>query len=96
MSGEEAFQVGLASRVVDDDKLDAEIDKIVDAIVKAGPFAVDGTKRLARDSLNMPLEAGLSSEASAFALCFARPESKEGIGAFLAKRTPNFKVADDE
>jgi enoyl-CoA hydratase len=96
ITGEEAFQVGLASRVVDDDKLDSEIDKIVDAIVKAGPFAVEATKRLARDSLQTPLESGLSSEANAFALCFAREESKEGIGAFLAKRTPNFKLADNE
>ena len=30
LSGDEAFQVGLASRVVEDDKLDAEIDKIID------------------------------------------------------------------
>lgn len=96
LSGEEAFQVGLASRVVDDDKLDAEIDRIVDAIVKTGPQAVENTKRLARESLTLPLDSGLNSEAAAFALCFARGESKEGIGAFLAKKTPNFKVAEDE
>ncbi|MCX6124688.1 MAG: enoyl-CoA hydratase-related protein [Proteobacteria bacterium] len=96
LTGEEAFQVGLASRVVDDDKLDSEIDKIVDAIVKTGPFAVEGTKRLARESLQTPLESGLGSEASAFALCFARSESKEGMTAFLTKRSPNFKLADEE
>lgn len=96
LTGEEAFQVGLASRVVDDDKLDAEIDKIVDAVVKAGPAAIASTKRLTRDSLHVPLDIGLNSEASAFALCFAREESREGMGAFLAKRPPNFKLAEDE
>ena len=90
ISGDEAFQLGLASRVVEDDKLDAEIDKIVDAITKTGPQAVAETKRLVRDAQNMSLDAGLSAEASAFALCFSREESKEGIEAFLAKRTPNF------
>lgn len=96
LTGEEAFVVGLASRVVDDDKLDAEIDRIVEAVVKTGPIAVEGTKRLARESLQIPLDAGLNSEANAFALCFSRAESKEGIGAFLAKRTPHFKVADED
>jgi enoyl-CoA hydratase len=90
ISGEEAFQVGLASRVVDDDKLDAEIDKIVDAIVKTGPMAVAETKRLVRDAQHMSLDAGLAAEAAAFALCFSRDESKEGIDAFLSKRTPKF------
>jgi enoyl-CoA hydratase len=90
LSGEEAFQVGLVSRVVDDDKLDAEIDKIVDAIMKTGPAAAAETKRLVRDAQHMSLEAGLCAEATAFALCFGRDESKEGIEAFLNKRAPNF------
>jgi enoyl-CoA hydratase/carnithine racemase len=90
ISGEEAFHVGLASRVVEDDKLDAEIDKIVDSIVKTGPMAVAETKRLVHDAQHMSLDAGLSAEASAFALCFSRDESKEGIDAFLSKRTPKF------
>jgi enoyl-CoA hydratase len=95
ITGEEAFQVGLASRVVDDDKLDQEIDKIVEAIVKTGPAAVEATKRLTRESLSTPLDIGLGGEASAFALCFARSESKEGISAFLAKKAPNFKTSRD-
>jgi enoyl-CoA hydratase len=90
LSGDEAFQLGLASRVIDDDKLDTEIDKIVDAITKTGPQAVADTKRLVREAQHMSLDAGLSAEASAFALCFAREESKEGIEAFLAKRAPKF------
>lgn len=90
ISGDEAFQLGLASRVVEDDKLEAEIDKIVDAITKTGPMAVAETKRLVRDAQHMSLDAGLAAEATAFALCFARDESKEGIEAFLAKRSPKF------
>ena len=90
ISGEEAFHLGLASRVVDDDKLDSEIEKICDSLTKTGPTAVAETKRLVRDAQHMGLDAGLAAEASAFALCFSRKESKEGIEAFLAKRTPKF------
>ncbi|MCX6118206.1 MAG: enoyl-CoA hydratase-related protein [Proteobacteria bacterium] len=96
LTAEEALQFGLVSRVVDDDKLEAEIDRIVDAISKTGPEAVAQTKRLTRESLYTPLDIGLGGEAAQFALCFAREESKEGISAFLSKRTPNFKVADEE
>lgn len=90
LNADEAHMVGLTSRVVDDDKLDAEIDKIVDALNKTGPMAVTETKRLVRDAQHMSLDAGLAAEASAFALCFSRDESKEGIDAFLAKRNPKF------
>ena len=53
-------------------------------------MAVTETKRLVRDAQHMSLDAGLAAEASAFALCFGRDESKEGIDAFLAKRNPKF------
>ena len=53
-------------------------------------MAVAETKRLVRDAQHMSLDAGLAAEASAFALCFSRDESKEGIDAFLSKRTPKF------
>jgi enoyl-CoA hydratase len=90
LSGDDAFHLGLVSRVVDDDKLDAEIDKMVDSLGKTGPSAVADTKRLVRDAQHMSLDAGLSAEAAAFALCFSRDESREGIAAFLEKRTPKF------
>jgi len=90
LSGEEALQAGLISRLVDDQLLDQEVDKVVDAILKTGPSAIDATKRLARQALSVPLDIGLSHEAHSFALCFTREESKEGMGAFLGKRTPKF------
>ena len=96
LSGDEAFQLGLVSRVVEDDKLDAEIDKMVDAIVKTGPSAVAATKRLAQDALQVPLEIGLNNEANMFSLCFTRKESKEGMEAFVAKKTPKFQHEDAE
>lgn len=90
LSGEEAFRVGLVSRVVDKDKLEGEVERAIKAVLKAGPCAVSEVKRLARESYGMSLEAGLSSEASSFANCFGRDESKEGISAFLEKRSANF------
>lgn len=90
LSGDEAFSLGLVSRVVDDDKLDAELESAVKSILKAGPRAVAEAKRLTRESYAMTMEAGLNSEAAAFGNCFARPEAREGIRAFVEKRSPKF------
>lgn len=90
LSGTEAHQVGLASRVVEDDKLEDEVQKAIRGILGAGPRAVAETKRLARDAYAMSLDAGLNAEANAFAACFGEEEAQEGIHAFLEKRPPGF------
>lgn len=92
LSGTEAFQLGLVSRVVDDDKLDTEVDKVVRGILGAGPRAIAETKRLVREAYAMHLDAGLNAEANAFAACFSENEAQEGIAAFLEKRNPSFSV----
>lgn len=94
LSGAEAVQLGLVSRLVADERLDEEVQKAVSAICQAGPSAVQEAKRLVRDSYAMGLEAGLASEASSFANCFGREEAREGMTAFLEKRAPNFQGND--
>lgn len=90
LTGDEAFSLGLVSRVVDDEKLEAEVESAVKSILKAGPRAVAEAKRLTRESYNMSLETGLNSEAAAFGNCFGREEAREGIRAFNEKRSPKF------
>ena len=90
LSGTEAHQLGLVSRVVDDDKLEEEVAKAIRGILGAGPQAVAETKRLARDAYAMSLDAGLNAEANAFAACFGEDEAQEGLAAFLEKRSPSF------
>jgi enoyl-CoA hydratase len=90
LSGTDAHQLGLVSRVVDDEKLEDEVQKVIRGVLGAGPHAVAEAKRLAREAYAMGLDAGLNAEANAFAACFAGDEAQEGIGAFLEKRTPAF------
>ncbi|MEZ4741248.1 MAG: enoyl-CoA hydratase-related protein [Bdellovibrionota bacterium] len=90
LTAQQAFQLGLASRVVADEQLDNEVDEVIKAILASGPNAVAETKRLCRQSFEVSLDAGLSSEASTFATCFAGEEADEGISAFLEKRAPKF------
>ncbi len=90
LSGEEAAQLGLIARVVPPEQLDAEINLVIKGVLRAGPTAVAETKRLARESYGMALDAGLGAEATAFAARFGQEEAREGLQAFLEKRRASF------
>lgn len=92
LTGLEALQLGLASQVAPLENLDTAVQNTVKKILKAAPGALAETKRLAKQSLEMPLGSGLASEATAFAACFAGAEAKEGTSAFLEKRPASFSL----
>jgi enoyl-CoA hydratase/carnithine racemase len=52
------------------------------------PLAIEQIKQV---SANPVLDEGLRAEGEAFASVFASEDAKEGIGAFLGKRTPKFQ-----
>ena len=91
LNADEALKAGLVSRVIDSEKIDAETQALIDAILAAGPEAVRRCKRLVRDSLTMDLAVGLSSEAESFGDCWSGGEASEGMTAFLEKRPATFK-----
>ncbi len=92
LKGNEALQCGLISQCVEKDKLEDAVVETISRILKAAPAALRETKRLSRAALEVPLKHGLDAEASAFANCFSRPESQEGISAFLEKRNASFSL----
>ncbi len=47
-------------------------------------------KKLLYESIQKDFEAQLQAEAEAFAACAAREDFKEGVTAFVEKRTANF------
>ncbi|MEP7063091.1 MAG: enoyl-CoA hydratase-related protein [Betaproteobacteria bacterium] len=85
-----ALELGLVNRVVPLADLDVEVDKVVGALRAAPVHAVRATKRLLRDSPQRSLSEQLHAEALAFGQCSAQDDFVEGIGAFIAKRTPAF------
>lgn len=88
LTATEALNAGLVSRVSEPEKLDSDVQSLVDGVLAAGPAAVRAAKRLVRDACRMELGAGLSAEADAFGQCWAGPEAAEGTIAFLEKRAP--------
>ena len=92
-SGREAFEMGLASKVVPDaEVLDAALE-IARTICKMPPLAIRQIKEVMLAGADAPLETALMLERKAFQMLFDSADQKEGMRAFLEKRKPSYKGA---
>lgn len=60
-------------------------------MARHSPLALQVAKQALRQSQEVPLQAGLMQERQLFTLLSATEDRREGIAAFLQKRTPDFK-----
>jgi enoyl-CoA hydratase len=91
ISAEEAHRVGLVNRVVPPESLMEEAKRLASEIASKPPISVRSAKETILKAQDMTLEVGLEFERKAFCMLFATDDGKEGMRAFLEKRTPNFK-----
>lgn len=91
VDAEEAERLGLVVRLVDDDQVLDEVNKIMDTICENAPEAISITKRLINEGAHLDKHTAGSLEAGMFGLVFATEDHNEGIAAFLERRKPNFK-----
>ena len=86
----EALEFGIVSNVVPQDRLLEEAIALADSIASKGPMAV----RLAKDAIltgyGMTIEEGLRYENRLAAVVMGTKDKKEGLVAFLEKRSPVF------
>lgn len=91
LSAQRAYEIGLLHEVVEPEALDAKVQEIVDALVQGGPKAQAAAKDLIRAVANKPInDAVVEDTAQRIAHLRATPEAKDGIAAFLDKRTPGW------
>ncbi|WP_421725224.1 enoyl-CoA hydratase [Bauldia sp.] len=91
MDAAEADSVGLVSRVVPAGDLLEEALKIGDRIADLSLPIVMMAKEAVNRSFETSLNDGIRYERRLFHAMFATEDQKEGMGAFLAKRAPQFK-----
>src|SRR3954454_6001547 len=83
-----AEEIGLANEVVSDHELFDTALSWARKLADQAPIAIQQIKTV---SANGDLDQGLQAEAQGFAKAFQTEDAKEGIGAFLGKRTPQFQ-----
>jgi enoyl-CoA hydratase len=91
ISSEQALEVGLISRVVDQECLLAEAESLANEIANLAPLAIRACLEAVIKGADLPLDEGLALETQLFASLFATEDVREGTRAFLEKRKPVFK-----
>ncbi len=87
----EAFEMGLASEVVADDKVLDRALELAQTIASLPPLAIRQTKEAVLAGDDCSLDAALTLERKAFDILFDTEDQKEGMRAFIEKRKPVFR-----
>jgi enoyl-CoA hydratase len=90
ITAQEAYEMGLVNKVVADDALMAAVNELAAKMLAAGPVGIRLAKACINKSTTLEIDLGLEFEAKAFGLCFGTLDQKEGMTAFLEKRTPQY------
>jgi 2-(1,2-epoxy-1,2-dihydrophenyl)acetyl-CoA isomerase len=90
LDGTGAAAWGLIHAAVPGDRLDAEVEALVDRLADGPTVALGLTKWLLRSGQTAALEAHLHDEALALELSSRSDDFREGMGAFKEKRRPDF------
>jgi len=91
MDAAEAERAGLVSRVVAADVLVDEALKVAQTIASMSLAVAMQTKEAVNRAYETTLAEGVRFERRVFHAQFAHPHQKEGMSAFIEKRTPNFR-----
>ncbi|HLZ17326.1 MAG TPA: enoyl-CoA hydratase-related protein [Cyclobacteriaceae bacterium] len=90
ISGREAFEMGLVSKVVKGDELDAAVKQYADYYAQAPTRAIGLIKKMLNQSATASLEDALAYEAYMQEIAGATHDHQEGVKAFLEKRKASF------
>lgn len=88
---DEAKEIGLVNKVVPLEDLKDTVMDMAASIAKNAPLAVEKSKTLINQGLDIPLEHGIALETQAFGSLFATEDQKTGAKAFVNKEKPTFK-----
>jgi 2-(1,2-epoxy-1,2-dihydrophenyl)acetyl-CoA isomerase len=89
--GAEAHEMGLANRVVPDDKLDAFVAEWAGRLADGPTLALSMMKKALNTSLETSFAEAVEAENLGQALSFRSAEAKEGMRAFMEHRPPRFR-----
>ena len=92
IDAETALRWGLIERAVKPEELDREVDKIVAALLAAGPNAVRSQKQLMQQWEKLPTDRAIAAGIDALVQAFDTDEPERLLGAFLTRRKSSDKT----
>ena len=90
LPAETAAEWGLIWKCVDDDSLDDEVDALAEKLASLPPLGLAATKKLIRSTWARTLEQELNEQRNEMRRLGYSQDYREGVSAFLEKRTPTF------
>ncbi|HWO49104.1 MAG TPA: 3-hydroxyacyl-CoA dehydrogenase NAD-binding domain-containing protein [Solirubrobacterales bacterium] len=87
ITGGEAYEVGLVNHIAPDHEMFDTALAFARKLAGQAPIAVAQIKKVSHKG---DLDDGIEAEKAGFAAAFFSEDAKEGIGAFLGKRTPKW------
>lgn len=91
IEADEAKEIGLVNVVYAPEALMDGALEMAKSFAKNAPIAVEYAKACIDRGMQMDIDGGIACENELFAMCFATADQKEGMGAFLEKRTAAFR-----
>jgi enoyl-CoA hydratase len=91
VDAQEALRIGLVTAVFRPDEVLDEALALAGSLAAKSPLVLAAAKELTNRSLQGEFSAGLEEEAERFAQLFSSEDQKEGMRAFIEKRSPEFK-----
>ena len=91
VTAREAFERGLVSRLVPDDRVMEEARRLAESIAEQAPLAVAASKSSVSRAFDNDLAANLAHDVDLFSTLYSSEDLHEGLQAFLEKRAPRFK-----
>lgn len=95
LSAEEALTAGLVSSCVQVEQLDAETEKICNAIKTKSRAVVELGKKFYYEQISMDINVAYKYGEQVMVENLALPDGQEGIRSFIEKRKPNWSHSRD-
>ena len=90
IKADEAERIGLVNAVYAPEALMDGALEMAKSFTKNAPIAVKYAKACIDRGIQTDIDSGIACENELFAMCFATADQKEGMGAFLEKRSAQF------
>jgi 2-oxoglutaroyl-CoA hydrolase len=91
ISGRQAYDWGIATECVADDKLEAATAALVEELRGFAPLAQRTAKKLLNDTEDSSLSIAIELEGHCYSRLRSSEDFREGVEAFHAKRPPKFR-----